>query len=97
MALVLLDQAPLADQHILLLGVGVLDTHPGGSGLTPLALTCLAVLILRRVLGRDPRIRGSCLRCSDLVQGEPVLNPVSEVRAVLVMFRRFLRGVSSVS
>src|SRR5262247_3652490 len=83
MVLVLLHQALLTDQHVLLLCIGTLDTHPGGSPLPPLTLTHLAILVLRLVLGYDPWIRGSRLRYRDLFQGEPVLDPVSKVIDVL--------------
>ena len=83
MVLVRVAQALLADQDILLLRIGALMTHPGGYGLAPLALARLAILVLRLVLGHDAWIRGPRLRCDDLLQGEPVLDPVSEVVHVL--------------
>src|SRR6266568_6183873 len=88
MVLVLVAQALLADQDILLLCIGALMTHPGGYGLAPLALARLAILVLRLVLGHDLWIRGPCLRCSDLLQGEPVLDPVSKVVHVLQCISR---------
>src|SRR5438128_1420268 len=83
MVLVFVAQALLTDQHVLLVCIRALMTHPGGYGLAPLALARLAILILRLVLGYDAWIRGPRLQCDDLFQGESVLDPVSKIVHVL--------------